>query len=88
MEAIIAELLPRAQRIHSTAGCTLDTCSVKNSVYGYFPNKPVSIILVVLFGISMILHLVQGIRSKSWTFVAALTVGCFGEAVGEYLSFM
>ncbi|KAK0120004.1 hypothetical protein ONS95_011422 [Cadophora gregata] len=79
--ASIIELLSRAER-QSTKNCTIDTCPVSSSVYGYYPNKPVTLILVVLFGLSMIAHIVQGLRSRSWTFLVALGIGCFGESVG------
>jgi hypothetical protein len=83
MESLV-ELLTREVK-QSTKNCTVDTCPVSFSVYGYFPNKPVTLILIVLFGISMILHIYQAIRSRSWTFLVALGVGCFGESVGEFL---
>lgn len=81
MESFV-ELLTRATK-QSTKNCTVDTCPVSASVYGYYPNKPVTLILIVLFGISMFLHIFQGVKSRSWTFVVALGVGCFGESVGE-----
>ncbi len=83
IEAIIAELLSRAER---PSQCTKDTCTIKQSVYGYYPNKPVNIILIVLFGICMIAHIYQALKSRSWTFLVALGVGCFGEATGEWES--
>lgn len=82
MESFV-ELLTRAAK-QTTKDCTVDTCPVSASVYGYYPNKPVTLILIVLFGISMILHIYQAIKSRSWTFLVALGVGCFGESVGEY----
>ncbi|KAH9211880.1 RTA1 like protein-domain-containing protein [Leptodontidium sp. 2 PMI_412] len=80
MESFV-ELLTRAAK-QTTKDCTVDTCPVSASVYGYYPNKPVTLILIVLFGISMILHIYQAIKSRSWTFLVALGVGCFGESVG------
>ncbi|KAL2069855.1 hypothetical protein VTL71DRAFT_14534 [Oculimacula yallundae] len=77
----VLELLVREVAKPRPKNCTFETCSVKQSVYGYLPNRPVTIVLVVLFGISMIAHIFQGVKSRSWTFVVALGIGCFGEAV-------
>ncbi|KAF8862242.1 RTA1-domain-containing protein [Acephala macrosclerotiorum] len=80
MDQVVEVLLSRA--VHNAKNCTKDTCSVKDSVYGYYPSKPVNIILVAIFAISMFAHFYQGIRSKSWTFLVALGIGTLGEAVG------
>lgn len=82
IDQVAEVLLSRA--VHNAKNCTKDTCSVKDSVYGYYPSKPVNIILVAIFAISMFAHFYQGIRSKSWTFLVALGIGTFGEAVGTY----
>lgn len=62
--------------------CTKDTCGVEYSVYGYYPSQPVTIILIALFAISCGVHLFQGIKYKSWTFMIGLAIGTFMEAVG------
>ncbi|CZS96236.1 hypothetical protein WAI453_009831 [Rhynchosporium graminicola] len=78
----VYDLLVREVAKPRPQDCTFETCSVKQSVYGYLPNKPVTIILIVLFGMSMLMHIFQGVKSRSWTFVVALGIGCFGESVG------
>ncbi len=85
MDAIVALLISRATP-GKFAKCTADTCPIEKSVYGYYPNKPVNIILIALFGISMILHFWQGFKSRSWTFLLALGIGSFGEATGDIAS--
>jgi hypothetical protein len=79
MERLLPQLLPRENKF---GDCTLSTCPVSDSVYGYLPSKPATILFVTFFAISFIAHLVQGVRSKSWTFLIALGIGTFGEAVG------
>lgn len=64
------------------ASCTLDTCPLSDSVYGYLPNLPVSAIFVAIFVLSLTAHLFQRLKSKSWTFVLAFGIGTFAEAAG------
>ncbi|KUJ16877.1 RTA1-domain-containing protein [Mollisia scopiformis] len=73
-------LLPRT--VANTQNFTKETCSVGESVYGYYPSQPVNVILVAIFAISFIANLFQGIKSRSWTFTIALGVGTSAEAVG------
>ncbi|KAH6679635.1 RTA1 like protein-domain-containing protein [Halenospora varia] len=79
MESLSSLLLPRAQQ---RKFCTVDTCPLSFSVYGYLPNKGANIFFLVLFALSFAAHTFQGVRSKSWTFLIAFAVGAFGEAVG------
>jgi hypothetical protein len=79
METLAAFVEPRAGKY---ASCTLETCAVSTSVYGYLPNKPLNIIFVALFVLSLVAHLSQGIKSRSWTFVIAFGIGTFAEAAG------
>jgi hypothetical protein len=80
METHLSHLLPRAAKF---ADCTLDTCPVSESVYGYLPSKPATLAFIALFAISFIAHFIQGIRAKSWTFLVALGVGTLSETVGS-----
>lgn len=79
MDPLLFSLSPRAANF---ANCTLSTCPVSDSVYGYLPTKAGTLIFIALFAISFIVHMVQGIKSKSWTFLVALGVGTLSEAVG------
>jgi hypothetical protein len=70
--------------VHPAAGCTLETCPVSESVYGYLPSKPLNIVFLAIFALSLIVHVFQGIRHRSLTFLVALALGTFTEAVGKY----
>jgi hypothetical protein len=80
MEAVTIVLQSRAH--HNAIGCTKGTCPVQDSVYGYYPSLPVNAILTALFGISLFCHLFQGIKSRSWSFMTALSIGTTLEAIG------
>jgi len=67
----------------STEGCTLATCSVSLSVYGYLPNKPLNLTFLAIFAISFIGHVVFGIRRRVWSFLVALGIGTLLEAIGK-----
>ncbi|PVH95452.1 sphingoid long-chain base transporter RSB1 [Periconia macrospinosa] len=77
-------LLRRAQELasHPPNNCTIDTCPVEWSLYGYYPSLPANALFVALFAISMLLHIYQGIRWRSWSFMACMVIGTFGELVG------
>jgi hypothetical protein len=80
MEALAIFLQSRAHR--SAIGCTKETCPVEDSVYGYYPSLPINAILTALFGISLVCHIFQGIKSRSWSFMTALSIGTALEAIG------
>lgn len=63
--------------------CTLATCSVKE--YGqiqYIPNLAGNVAYTAIFGILIILQLVQGIRYKTWGYLAGMFFGIVLEIVG------
>jgi hypothetical protein len=62
--------------------CTVETCDISQSTYGYYPSKPSNIAFLAIFVISLLVHIFQGIKWKSWTFLIALGVGTLMEAVG------
>ncbi|RVX66720.1 hypothetical protein B0A52_09533 [Exophiala mesophila] len=57
-------------------------CPVELTLYGYYPNLGVNSFFVALFGICFVAQLFLGIRKKTWTYMAVLAIGCFGEAIG------
>ncbi|KAF4624970.1 hypothetical protein G7Y89_g13197 [Cudoniella acicularis] len=79
MEALTFFLETRAT---TKKQCTVETCPISDSVYGYYPNKAANIFFLILFAISFAAHLFQGVKARSWTFLIAFGVGAFGEAVG------
>lgn len=64
------------------ANCTLAVCPLDESIYGYRPTLPGSIIVIVIYGIVAILQLALGIRYKTWGFMAAMVLGCIDEIIG------
>ncbi|KAF2805476.1 sphingoid long-chain base transporter RSB1 [Mytilinidion resinicola] len=62
--------------------CTSDTCPISASVYGYNPSIAANGIFCALFAISFFLHIFQGVKWKSWSFLISMAIGVFGEAVG------
>jgi hypothetical protein len=79
MEALTMLLQIRGK---SAKGCTKETCPVRDSIYGYYPSLPINAILAALFAISLFVHAFQGIRAKSWSFMAALGIGTALEVIG------
>ncbi len=64
------------------ANCTLDLCSIQESVFEYSPSLAANSIFLVLFVLSGFIHLYQGIRSKEWFYMTAAILGCITEVVG------
>ena len=62
--------------------CTLALCPVEYSVYEYRPSLAANISFIVLFGISLLIHLYQGFRWRTWAFMIAIFLGCACEMVG------
>lgn len=64
------------------ANCTLALCPADTSLQGYQPLLAAQIAFIALFGISMVIHLAQGIRYRTWFFASMMAFGCIGEMVG------
>jgi hypothetical protein len=79
MEALTVLLQIRGK---SAKGCTKETCPVQDSIYEYYLSLPISAILAALFAISLFLHVFQGFRAKSWSFMTALAIGTTLEVIG------
>ena len=62
--------------------CNLDTCSIDDSFYFYRPSLALNVALVVLFSISLLSNLVQGVWYRTWGYAFALVLGCIGEVLG------
>ena len=69
----------------STVNCTSvsQLCPVDQTVYGYAPNLGANVFFAVIFAITCIVNVVLGIRFRTWTYMIALGLGSFAEAVGE-----
>jgi hypothetical protein len=65
--------------------CTIpnEHCPIEWSYWGYRPSLSTNLAFAVVFGISTIAFLVQGIASKRWLgFTIAMASGCALEVVG------
>jgi len=60
----------------------MDTCPISASIYGYNPSIGANAAFCAIFVISFLVHLFQGIKWKSWTFLVSMFVGIAAEAVG------
>lgn len=58
-------------------------CPVEATVLGYHPNLGASIFFAIAFGLCFAAALFLGIRSKTWTFTVAITLGLGLETAGE-----
>ncbi|KAF4959390.1 hypothetical protein FGADI_1712 [Fusarium gaditjirri] len=66
----------------SDANCTLELCPLESSILRYEPNVPANAIFIGVFGLSMALHIFQGIKMKTWGFMASMMAGCILEIIG------
>ena len=62
--------------------CTLAICPVNASVYEYRPSLVANSLFLALFGVCLILHLIQGLKWRTWFFGIAMFVGCVCEIIG------
>ncbi|KAF2165539.1 hypothetical protein M409DRAFT_67326 [Zasmidium cellare ATCC 36951] len=72
-------LLPR---LDPNQGCTEATCDPSRSIYGYRPSLAATAISLIIFALSGIVYIFQGIKSKTWFFSVAMFLGCFSETLG------
>lgn len=70
--------------LHNTQdGCTWELCHLSYAYFEYRPNRAANLAFAVLFGISMLAYLGQGIFSKKWIgFTVAMVGGCVLEMIG------
>ena len=53
-----------------------------HSPYGYVPTESITIVFIVLFGLSGILHLGEAIKWHTWWMIPSMVIGCIGEVIG------
>lgn len=61
---------------------TLDTCDVSTSVYEYRPSLAANAIFLALFGTALVIHIVQGLKWRTWAFLFAMFWGGVAEMIG------
>lgn len=64
------------------ANCTLDLCPLEASILQYRPSLPANGTFLAVFAILLIGHVVQGVRTRSWGFMASIISGCVLEIAG------
>lgn len=64
------------------ANCTLAICPVDWSVLNYRPSLGASGAFIGLFTLAMIIHIIQGIRWREWSFMTCIVLGCVDEIIG------
>jgi hypothetical protein len=66
------------------AFCTEVTpdCPVEGTIYGYYPSLGWNAAYAGLFGLALVIHIILGIRYKTWSYCIAMSLGCIGEVVG------
>lgn len=77
----LSQLVPRAD---PNQGCTKSTCSPDQSVYGYRADLAATVFFLVLFALSTITYMVQGLIYKrtAWFFTIAMVLGGVSETLG------
>ncbi|KAL9019144.1 MAG: hypothetical protein Q9185_003575 [Variospora sp. 1 TL-2023] len=64
------------------ANCTLALCPAELSVYQYQPTLPGNICFLIFFAIAMIIHVVIGLKWRTWFFVICMFCGSVTEIIG------
>jgi hypothetical protein len=63
--------------------CTLETCPLSLSYWGYRPSLPANALFLALFALSTILFIGQGVLSRRFLgFTIAMVSGCALEVIG------
>ncbi|PKX99676.1 RTA1 domain-containing protein [Aspergillus novofumigatus IBT 16806] len=65
-----------------TAPCTLDTCPLDWALVRYMPSLPGNALYLALFLIMFLVQIYQGVRSRTWSYLACMTGGLLLEVVG------
>ncbi|CAF3459575.1 hypothetical protein SNK03_004582 [Fusarium graminearum] len=64
------------------ANCTLDTCPLEASILRYQPSIPANAVFTGVFAVSLIIHVFQGIKMRTWGFMSSMIAGCILEIIG------
>lgn len=64
------------------SNCTVAACPIELSVYGYRASLPLSATLIALYGLCAVVQTYLGWRYKSWSYLAAMILGCVCEILG------
>ena len=68
------------------ANCTLkagpDYCDPKYGVYQYIPSLAANVTFMVLYIIALIIHVLMGLKWKTWFFSSTIFWGIVAEVIG------
>ena len=69
---------------YSTENCTAVSiyCPVEFTIYGYYPSLGANAFFCAFFALCLGFQFVLGIRYKTWTYLIAMVLGSFAEAIG------
>lgn len=81
--AIARTLLHRRELDFDPSACTIDTCDLDLTYYGYQPSLEANAVLLGVFGFSCLAYIGQGILSRRFIgFTIAMVLGTLGETIG------
>jgi hypothetical protein len=69
-------------RLNPNGDCTLETCDASQSVYGYAPNLAATLVFLIVFTLSGVAYIVQGIKTRTYFFTVAMVCGAISENLG------
>ncbi|KAK4690666.1 hypothetical protein P7C71_g6176, partial [Lecanoromycetidae sp. Uapishka_2] len=64
------------------ANCTLAICSPAYGVYQYRPSLAANTTFLVLFAIALLIHILLGLKWRTWFYSGAIAWGCVAEVLG------
>jgi len=62
--------------------CTLQTCIMEQATIRYLPSLAGNVTYMAIFGLILLLQIGQGIRYRTWGFLAGMICGLFLEIIG------
>ncbi|OJJ67813.1 hypothetical protein ASPBRDRAFT_199515 [Aspergillus brasiliensis CBS 101740] len=65
-----------------TAPCKIDTCPLEWALVRYMPSLPGNALYLSLFLIMLLVQIYQGVRCRTWSYLACMTGGLLLEVVG------
>jgi hypothetical protein len=79
-----SNLVTRAESTQAyRKACTFDTCPLDYSYWGYRPSFSANMAFTILFGLSTLGYVGQGVFSRGWLgFTIAMVCGCILEVIG------
>ncbi|SPQ25445.1 505f3e0a-8005-46ca-be49-b987d1fac54f [Thermothielavioides terrestris] len=58
------------------------TCPVQATTLGYYPNRGINIFFAVGFAVAMVVTLILGVKTKTWSYMAFIAAGTALELAG------